>query len=238
MTSQQAPLIGDDARAYVERDYDALGSDDLPGQLWERTKALKVLARECDSFARLLSGLAAWALAVAGGALVALAVWNDVNGVLRVVGVVVGVPLVAAAAVLGRRVWQAGRVVVDAFCWWTLLPEKLAGGGAGVEDWRSSPVRDAVAARVFVFQGWRPLRIGLGAVAFLSPAIFFALAVEGGPRYRPTWHEGQTAALWVIGLTLVVAGFAAGVVLMGGQWRANLAHSQRDPVQRKIFGQR
>lgn len=227
-------LIADEAGAFVDRDYDRLTQDDLPGMLWERARALKVLGTESDSFVRLGAGLVAWLSAVLGGAGLALAVWDAAPVAVRVLGLVVGGALLAAGAVLGRRVWKAGRRVVDAFVWWTLLPERMHGGGVGVDDWRAAPVRDAVQARVFVFQGWRPLRIVLGTLSFFAP-LAYASELEFRAGSDP-WVAGQTASLWVFGVVVAATGVIGGVVVMGGQVRANNAHSQRDPVRRRLLG--
>lgn len=231
---QTRSLIADEAGAFVDRDYERLTTDDLPGMLWERGRALKVLATESDSFVRLGAGLVAWLSAVLGGAGLALAGWDGAPVAVRVLGLVVGGALLAAGAVLGRRVWKAGRRVVDAFVWWTLLPERMHGGGAGVDDWRAAPVRDAVRARVFVFQGWRPLRIVLGTLSFFAPLAYASeLEFRAG---TDSWVAGQTVSLWVFGVVVAATGVIGGVVVMGGQVRANNAHSQRDPVQRRLLG--
>jgi hypothetical protein len=231
---QPESLVGPEAQDFAGRDYDAVTDDELPQLLWQRARAIKVLGTESDSWARLAAGLLAWLAAVAGGAGLAVGAWAGAPVALRVLGPVAGAALLAFGTVLGRRVWRAGRAVVNAFCWWTLLPERLDGGGAGVEGWRASPARDAVEARVFVFQGWRPLRIVLGVLAFFAP-IAWADQLDRGGR---AFYTGQTAALWVFSLVLAVAGVCAGVVVFGGQVRANRAHSQRDPVQRRLLGRR
>jgi hypothetical protein len=227
-------LIGDDARPYVDRDLAALLPEQAVGVLWERNRALKELEREADSWTRLLLGSAAWLLAVLGGAGLARAGWQGAPA--RGAGLLLGVGLLGAGGALGVRVWRAGRCVVSAYVGWTLLPERLPGGGAGVENWRSSPFLDAVEARLFVFRGWRALRIGLAALAALSPTAFWRLAVQDGPRFQTTWHEGQPFALAVLMITLTAAGLTAAVVLMSGQVRASFAHSQRDPIQRRLLG--
>jgi hypothetical protein len=227
------PLVGEEARDLVDRDYAAIDSENLP--LWERDRALKVLGRECDSFPRLGAGLLAWVLGVGTAAGLAVAVANDVPLWGRALALVAGAALAVVALSLGRRAWKAGRRVVDAFCWWTLLPERMPGGGAGVEGWRASPVRDAVQARVFVFEGWRVLRTALGSLAFLTPFAVLAL-LQGGPRYEsPTWVGEQTLAVTVFLLALAAVSFAAGGIVLWGQYRAARAHAERDPIQRWIF---
>jgi hypothetical protein len=223
-------LVGDEARDLVERDYDAIDPDNLP--LWERSKALKLLGRECDSFARLGAGLLAWVLGVGAAAGLGVVVANDVPLWGRLLGLVAGVGLGAVAFGLGRRVWKAGRRVVDAFCWWTLLPERMPGGGAGVDEWRAEPVRDAVRARVFVFEGWRVLRIVAAVVSILAPLVYLD-TLDRGPRF--SWYDGQTAALTVFSLLFVAIGFGTGAVLLWGQYRASKAHAERDPIQRWIL---
>ena len=132
-TSSQNHLIGEKAREFVDRDYDAIAPEDLP--LWERPKALKVLGRECDSFVRLGAGLTAWIVGAAGGAALAAVVWSGASIWVRGIALIVAIPLLLGGALLGRMVWQEGRRVVDAFCWWTLLPQRMPAGGSGVEDW-------------------------------------------------------------------------------------------------------
>lgn len=229
-------LVGADALTWMERVRTAPGEPQAQVDLvWERSRALRALERESDSFLRLGAGLAAfalWCLALAG---LAAALWDGAAVGVRVVGGLVAAAAGVAAVLGGLAVWRAGRAVVTAYCWWTLLPERLPEGVA-VAGWRDDAVRDVVLARVFVFSGWRPLRIGLGAAAALAPAAFVALAVEGGPRYTPTWHEGQGAALTAVVVGLVIAGLMTAAVVLGGQFRAAAAHSERDPIWRRITG--
>lgn len=229
-------LVGTDARRWIDRARSAPRDPQAQVDLvWERQRAVRALERESDSFARLLAGVAAFALWCLALAALAAAVWGGAPGPVRVAGGLLA-PVAGALAVLGGlAVWRAGREVVSAYCWWTLLPERLP-EGVGVTGWRDDAVRDAVLARVFVFSGWRPLRIALGAAAALAPAAFVALAVEGGPRYRPTWHEGQDTALAVVVIGLVLAGLTTAGVVLGGQTRAAAAHSERDPVWRRLTG--
>lgn len=231
-TSSQNRLIGEEAREFVDRDYDAIPTDSLP--IWERPKALRVLGKECDSFVRLGAGLTAWIVGAAGGAALAAVVWSGAPIWVRGIALIVAIPLLLGGALLGRMVWQEGRRVVDAFCWWTLLPERMPAGGSGVEDWRAAPVRDAVEARVFIFQGWRPLRIVLCAMSFLAPFVFLR-AMQPGSRFHSTWQQSQEASITVFVLILAVVGISAGVVTFGGQHRANRAHSERDPIQRRLL---
>jgi hypothetical protein len=67
---------------------------------------------------------------------------------------------------------------------------------------------------------------------------FIQIAVVESPRFGdPTWHDGRhTLAVAVGVLGLAVAGVLAGAVVFGGQVRANRAHSQGDPIQRKLLG--
>jgi len=224
------PLVGDDARDLVERDYAAIDPGDLP--LWERGKALKLLGRECDSFTRLGAGLLAWILGIGAAASFAVVVANDVPLWGRALALVAGAVLGVVAVGLGRRVWKAGRRVVDAFCWWTLLPERMPGGGAGADDWRAEPARDAVRARVFVFEGWRALRIAAATLSVLTPIVFFD-TLDRGPRF--SWYDGQTAALTVFSLLLLAIGVGTGAIVIWGQFRASRAHAERDPIQRWIL---
>lgn len=229
-------LIGADARPWVDRARSAPVDPEAQVDLvWERTRALRALERETDSFARLGAGLAAftlWCLALAG---LGAALWDGAGAGVRVLGGLLALVAGGAAVAGGLLVWRAGRAVVSAYCWWILLPERLP-EGVGVSGWRDDAVRDAVLARVFVFSGWRPLRIGLGAAAALAPAAFVALAVEGGPRYTPTWHVGQDAALTAVVIGLVLGGLTTAAIVLGGQTRAAAAHSERDPSWRRITG--
>jgi hypothetical protein len=226
-------FVGADAQPFLDR-HDVTG-DDAAALLFDRHRALAVLTREGDSFVRLAAGTVAWLAGVVGGAGLAFGLWSGAPAWQRVAAPIGGLVVATAAVALGLRVWRAGREVVDAFCWWTLLPERLPEGGAGVEGWRSSPVRDAVQARVFLFRGWRPLRLLLSVVAVLSPLAFIMLALEGGPRYTPTWQDGQGPAVTVFVMALAVAGSAAGIVAFGGLFRMNRAQAQRDPVQRRLL---
>jgi hypothetical protein len=227
------PLVGGAAREYVVAADTPVGAFDAP--LWQRSRALRALTAEADSFSRLGAGLLAWLVGVGATACLGAAFWHGAPAVVRVPAAVGAVLLAYAAARIGRTTWLSGRAVVDAYSWWTLLPERVPGGGAGVEDWRARPVRDAVQARVWVFQGWRPLRIGLAALAFLSPFAFLALGVEGGPRYQPTWDEGQGTTVLVVTLGLLVTGWVAGATVLWGQFRMSRAHAERDPIQRWIL---
>lgn len=229
-TSSQNPLIGRNAREFVDRDYNAIPPDGLP--IWERPKALKLLAKESDSFVRLGAGLTAWIAGAAGGAALAAVVWAGAPVWVRAVALLAAILLLAGAARLGRQVWQAGRQVIDAFCWWTLLPERLPDGGVGVEDWRAAPVSDAVEARVFIFGGWRVVRIILSALSFVAPLTFLN-SLDSGPRFD--WYDGQSATLAVFSVVLVIIGFSSAAVLSWGQFRASRAHAERDPIQRWLL---
>lgn len=227
-------LIGDDARDVLAQDVTRLSPYDAQNALAYRNRRLATLSAESDSFVRLGWGLLAWAVAVVGLLGAAAAVWAGLAVPVRVVGAVVAVAGLGVGVVLGRDVWLAGRAVVDGFVAWTLLPERLAQGGAGVPDWRAEPVRDAVRARVFVFEGWRTLRIVVAVAAFLvGPMVGDQL--QRTPA-EDAWWSGQPAAVAVFIVGLLAVSLTATVVLMGGQWRANRAHSQRDPIQRKLLG--
>ncbi len=230
------PLIGAEARPLVERDLASLTPDESARALFERSSALRVLAKEGDSFVRLGAGVAAWTAGVVAGAGLATALWTDAPAWLRVLAPVVGLVLGVVAVRLGIAAWKAGRRVVDAYCDWTLLPERLPDGGAGVDDWRASPVLDAVEARLFLLQGWRPVRLVVAVVSILSPLAFIVLALEGGPRYQPTWQDGQGPAVTVFVVCLAVAGVTAGAIVFWGLFRTNRAHAERDPVQRRLLG--
>lgn len=223
-------LIGESARPLVERDYESIAPAELP--LWERAQALKVLGRESDSWTRVAAGLAAWVGGVASAAALVTVISNDAQLWLRLVCLVVGVALALGSWRLGRRVWQAGRRVVDAFCWWTLLPERMPEGGAGVEGWRDSPARDATAARVFVFDGLRVVRIVLAALSAFAPLLFLD-SLDRGPRFG--FYDGEGLALTLFSLALLAIGLGTAAVLLWGQYRAAKAHAERDPIQRWIL---
>lgn len=222
-------LVGAPAQAYLEP-AEAEPATLLP----RRPEALRVLATESDSWVRLGVGLAAWLLGVAGGAALAASLWSETPVWARVAALVAAAVLLLTAVRLGRKVWQAGRQVVDAYCWWTLLPERLAGGGAGVDDWRASPFTDAVEARVFVYRGWRVLRIVLATLSVFAPLVFL-ISLEDSPRFQPTWHHGEAPAVTAFALVLAAVGLTAGSILMWGQYRAARAHAERDPIQRWIL---
>ncbi|MEK6309528.1 MAG: hypothetical protein V4737_10795 [Curtobacterium sp.] len=229
-----ARLIGADAREVIAHDVSALSPYDASNALAYRNRRLATLSAESDSFTRLGWGLVAWVLAVVGVLGLAAALWTGAPVGVRVLGLVVAAAGLAAGTALGRDVWLAGRAVVNAFVAWTLLPERLAEGGAGVADWRADPVRDAVRARVFVFEGWRVLRIVAAVAAFLvTPMIGDQLQRTPSDQQ---WWAGQTASVTVFVLGLLLVSMTAAVVLMGGQWRANRAHARRDPVQRRLLG--
>jgi hypothetical protein len=230
------PLVDPPLVPLVRRDLDALDDTGLAHALGERPAALAALERECGSAPRLLAGALAWLAGVLGGAALCLVAWDGASPVVRVLGAVAGAALVAWAWWFGRRVWHAGRDVVAAYATWTTLPERLPGGGAGFHGWRGDPVGDAVAARVLVLQPARFARIAVGALAWLGCLSSFMILVVGGQGYDPTWFGGQRAALAIFGLVASVACGFVGTAAMGGQWRANLAHSQRDPVQRRLLG--
>ena len=229
--SRYAPwLVGAEARPYVEEDLGAVPLEEQANRTVQRARAVRVLGRECTSAARAAAGAGAWLVGLAGVAALSYAAWHGGSTGLRLVSAVVGALAVVASVVLGRQVWQAGRRVVDAFCWWTLLPERLPRGGAGVDDWRANPVGDAVEARIFMLQGGRMVRVGLAVVAFLAPLAFLQQATQGSPRMPETWPSDQTAALLVAVLGSLVISWGAGALTFGGQVRANSAHARRDPV--------
>ena len=227
-------LVGEEARPYLDEDLAAVPLEEQANRTIQRSRAIKVLGGESTSALRAAVGTGAWLVGLAGVAALSYAAWHGGSGALRLVSAVVGVAAVAGSVVLGRQVWQAGRRVVDAFCWWTLLPERLPHGGAGVDDWRANPVGDAVEARIFMLQGGRMVRVGLAVVAFLAPLAFLQQATAGSPRMPETWPSDQTAALLVAVLGSVAISWLAGVLTFGGQVRANSAHARRDPVSRSI----
>ncbi|MCL3820188.1 hypothetical protein [Aeromicrobium wangtongii] len=223
-------LIGRAATSLLDRDHAAIPPEELP--LWERAEALKILRRECDSWTRLGAGLVAWVGAVVGAAALAAVVSHDAPVWLRIVCLVAGAALVIGSWRLGHRAWLAGRRVIDAYCWWTLLPERMPQGGAGVDGWRANPVVDAVQARLFVFEGARVVRIALAAVSMLAPLAFLD-TLDRGPR--ASWYEGETTSLWLFCLAFLTVGLGTGAVLLWGQFRAARAYTERDPVQRWLL---
>ena len=229
-------LVGQEAQPFLVREQTGPAAEDAVRRLPERQRALATLTRAADSPARLAAGLISWVAAVVGAAGLAYALWTSAPLWQRVAAPAAGLALSVLALAAGLQVWRAGRRVVDALCWWTLLPERLPHGGEGVERWRASPVLDAVEARVFLARGWRPVRLLAGAAAFVSPLAFVALALQGGPRYTPTWQDGQGPAVTVFVLLLATAGVVAGTVVLGGLVRANRAQAERDPVQRRLLG--
>lgn len=223
-------FIGPTATEFTDREYAEISAAELP--IWERPKALKVLAKESDSFLRLGAGLLAWLMVVIGGFGLAVAVAGGAPLWLRAIGIIAAVPLIAGGVLLGHRVWRAGKRVFDAYCWWMLLPESMSQGGAGVEGWRAAPVRDAIQARVFLFEGWRFAKIVVATFAFMCPILFLASLDDGA---QMDWYAGQTLSLTVFAVALIFASFCAGIAMFGGVFRANRAHSERDPVQRKLL---
>ncbi len=223
-------LVGEEARAYVEEDLGAVPLEEQANRTVQRARAVRVLGRETTSPLRAAVGVGAWLVGLVGVAALTYAAWHGGSVALRLVSAVVGVAAVAGSVLLGHQVWRAGRRVVDAFCWWTLLPERLPQGGAGADDWRASPVGDAVEARIFMLQGGRMVRVGLAVVAFLAPLTLLQQATQGSPRLPDTWPSDQTAALLVAVLGSLAISWPAGALTFGGQVRANSAHARRDPV--------
>ena len=239
MTSRRAPiLVSPEAAEVLSRDVVGLPVEGQQRLMFERNRVLTVLDAECGSLVRLAVGAVAWLLALAGGAGLCAALWHGAAPPLRLLGLVAGALLLLGATVLGARVWRAGRAVVDAFCWWTLLPLRVPDGSGA--DWGVSRAYDVVMARVFLFDGRRLPRVVVSALAFLAPFVFLLLATGsgGGPDSQATamWPAGQEAALGVATLVVFVSCWAVGAVVGGGQYRANLAHSRRDPVQAAVLG--
>jgi hypothetical protein len=224
-------LVSPDARELVLRDVSDLNPELV---VWERERNLEALNRECGNLPRLLAGIGAWALAVLGAAGLVLAAWSGTPAVLRVLGLVAGVAVLGVACWLGLAVWRAGRAVVDAYAWWELLPTRLRDGLPPQLD--RGPLANAVETRTFMLQGARMVRTGAAALAFLGPFLFLLFATEDSPRFDAFWPSDQGAALLVAVLGLIAVSWTAGVILFGGQWKANLAHSRRDPVQTWILG--
>lgn len=206
-------------------------TDDPQVAVWRRERNLSVLERECGSVRRLAAGIGAWACGVLGVGSMSLSVWHGVSGIVRVLALGAGVAALLLAALLGRRVWQAGRAVVDAYVWWELLPQRLPGGPPPSSG---EALTAAVETRTFMLRGPRLLRTGLASLAFLAPFVLLLFATQDSPRFDALWPADQDAALLVAVIGAAVASWSAGVVVFGGQFRANLAHSQRDPVQNAI----
>ncbi len=229
--SRYAPwLVGEEARPYVDEDLAVVPLEEQANRTVQRSRAVRVLGRESTAATRAAAGAAAWLAGMLGVAALAYAAWHGASVGLRLVSAVAGAAAVLGSVLLGREVWRAGRRVVDAFCWWTLLPERLPRGGAGADDWRGNPAGDAVEARVFMLQGGRMVRVGLAVVAFLVPLAFLQQATQGSPRLPDTWPSDQTSALLVAFFGSAAVSWLAGVLTFGGQVRANSAHARRDPV--------
>lgn len=232
MFLKESSLIGAEARRFVERDYASIAPEELP--IWERPGALKILTREGDSLVRISTGFIAWLAGVAGAACLGAVFWNGTPIWFRIVSLLLAIALLFAALSIGRPTWRAGRMVTDAFCWWTLMPEWLPEGGGGVEDWRAARVRDAIDTRLFLFGGWRIPRIVLAVLSIMSPLVFL-VSLQDSPRFHPTWQDGQAASVTVFSIMFAVVAVSAAIFSFGGVFRANRAHSERDPIQRFLL---
>lgn len=228
-------LIGRPALEIIDASRVDVPDDQPEALLLRRRETLDVLEDEANGLRRIGWGVLCWLAAVAGISGLAAVVWVGAPAWARVVGLVVAVLLLPAAAVVGRSVWSAGREVTDALVWWTTLPARLPDGGVGVDQWRSSPLRDAIEVRVWIWQRKRPLRAALVAVSALAAPVF-GVSLQDSPRFgEVTWADGQTAAITIVVLGLLVVGLGTAAIVFGGLQRSLNAAAQRDPVQRRIM---
>ncbi|MGH3761698.1 hypothetical protein [Actinophytocola sp.] len=223
-------LVSPVARDLVFRDVAQVNAELV---IWERERNLETLSRECGSVTRLLVGFLAWALAILGGVGLVLAAWDGVARVSQVLGLVAGLLVLGAALLLGFLVWRTGRAVVDAYCWWELLPSRLRDELS--PQLRATTLSDIVETRIFMLRGPRLVRTIVASAAFLGPFVLLLLATEDSPRFDALWPSGQGPALLVAVLVAFAACWTVGAVVLGGQVRANWAQSQRDPVQSWIL---
>lgn len=219
--SDRPALVSEQAWPHVQ----TAEQPDAAPPLWERNRAIKALDAELAAIPRLGAGLGCWLLGLAGVAGLATAAWHGGPVVLRVLALVVGLALLTAAYVAGRRVIGLGRRVVAAFCWWQLLSD---GDASGVER--------AVDTRAWYLHPRRFLTAGLATVAFLAPLVFLDQATS---RYSSsTWPEDQTLSLTVAVLGGIVVSWRTGAALFASMSRAGSAQGHKDPVTQRILGRR
>ena len=78
------------------------------------------------------------------------------------------------------------------------------------------------------------MRLVLSVMSFFAPLAFLT-ATDPASRFYLTSQQSQRASITVFVLALAVVGIAAGIFTFGGIFRANRAHSERDPIQRWLL---
>lgn len=229
-------LVGTEARKLVDSGLTRTPDDQVEPLLMRRRQNLEVLEREANSTRRIGWGLLCWVAGVAGVAGLAAIVWVGAPFWVRAVGLVAAAVLLPVAVLVGRAVWLAGREVTDALVWWTTMPGRLRDDGVGVDQWRSSPWRDAIEVRIWIWQRKRPLRAVLAALSALAAPVF-GVSLQDSPRFgEVTWDDGQGASITIVVIGLLVLGLGTAAIVFGGLQRTLNAAAQRDPVQRTILG--
>lgn len=226
-------LVSPQAQAFIDSATD-VPEERLPELMWQRARAVKVLDAELASPARVSVGLACWLLALVGGAGLVVATWHGAPWLLRVVGVVVAVALLGPAFRWGRTVRRAGRRVVDAFTWWTLLPDRLPEGRPNQRG--GSAMVEAAQARAWYLHPRRLGRATVASLAFLAPLVFLMSMTNEEVRWEWTWPSDQTLALAVAFAAVAVPSWYAGAATASGLARAGSAQGQRDPLTRALVG--
>ncbi|MWB98272.1 hypothetical protein [Agromyces seonyuensis] len=201
-----------ESRPLVDVDY-----PDGPGNLPQQTRALR---RDYGRASRLFVGIGATlgfgiALLVLGGALDLVATGGALLGVpFGLVGL--GGAVVTGWLLLGLH--RSGRRLARALASRyrsTYGPEHRGGLG------------DAGLARYFVFEPFLFWRIALASITLLGAIMLLSIA-----GFMPEQSAAGRLLSGAYGLVLLVAGCG----LFGGTFRVNAAHSRRDPVQRRLWG--
>ncbi|GAA4118079.1 hypothetical protein GCM10022215_19260 [Nocardioides fonticola] len=210
----------------------------LGGHLMQRARAISVLDAELVQPRRLAVALLAWVMAIGAAALLTVVAWEGVALPVRIVALVGGSGLLAIAAVLARRVRYIGRRVVEAYCWWSVLPRLIAGAEGTAESWGGSAVRNAVEARAWYVHPRRYLSAALAAAGLLAPLILVRLATAERTTSEVLWPpvQGQALAVAFVGVALP-SWYAAGA-LFRDMSRAGSAQAQKDPVTRRFLHRR
>lgn len=235
------PLVSPDARDAITRARSGRASAPahLGAHLPERARALRVLDAELVAPRRLAAGAAAWAGGVAAGSGGVLAAWEGLPSAARIAGAVLGVVLALGAVRLGRQVRTVGRAVVDAFCWWSVLPRLVAHAEGRATDWTpgggTSGVEAAVEARTWYLHPRRYLAAGLAALGGLAPLILLRLVTDAEGRFADVWPDDQDAALLVAFVGLAVPSWYAAAALFRTTSRAGSAQAQKDPVTQRLL---
>lgn len=207
--------------------------------LMRRPRALRCLDPELTSGRRLGQGALAWVTGVAAGAGLTASAWSGAAPALRIGGLVLGVALAVGAVMLGLRVRAAGRRVVDAFCWWSVLPRLVAHAEGRTTDWAvgggTSGVEAAVEARTWYLHPRRYLAAGLAALGGLAPLILLRLVTDAEGRFADVWPADQDAALFVAFVGLAVPSWYAAAALFRTTSRAGSAQAQKDPVTPRLL---